>query len=114
MREGTVSSQELVALTGLTYRQLDYWVSTGYLTPVGDSNPGTGRSRRFNLEEVDTARMMVRLLGAGLSPSKAAEAAPELINNGVAHLGDFDITLGARIGNGSVHPAGHHAELQPA
>lgn len=61
-------SADVVALTGATYRQLDYWVRTGVVTP--ERNPGgagTGHERGFTSAQVEGIRRLVlttRLLGA--------------------------------------------------
>lgn len=62
--EVTVDSKELVELTGATYRQIDYWCSQGYIVPVGDGNPGSGRRRRFNRSVVDRVKLVVRIATA--------------------------------------------------
>lgn len=60
---------------GLTYRQLDSWVSRGLLRPYGASNPGVGHGRRFPWSEVRVAKVMVRLRDAGLEPEAAHKVA---------------------------------------
>lgn len=51
MSERTYSTAEVIALTGFTRRQLDYWSAQGYL-PFSDS-PGKGNARRFGQQDVD-------------------------------------------------------------
>lgn len=48
-REGWLTSKEVMALTGITYRQLDVWVSTGTIPAayLEDPNPGSGQPRMF-------------------------------------------------------------------
>lgn len=70
----TVGQAELIEI-GLTYRQLDYWTTLGYLQVVGDPTPGSGRPRRWPVEEVDIALLMLRLIEAGLGLSVAARVA---------------------------------------
>ena len=70
---------EMVTTAGdLSYRQLDYWTRRGYLRPdVPDV--GTGYVRTWPREECDVARLMQRLIRAGLSVSKAAKVARAVI-----------------------------------
>lgn len=60
---------------GLTSRQLNYWATRGYLHPVDKANPGTGYPRKWPLVEYDVARLMVRLIAAGLSLDVAGPTA---------------------------------------
>lgn len=43
-----LSSQDLVRLTGLSYRQIDFWIQGNVFCPVGESRPGSGRRRQFD------------------------------------------------------------------
>jgi DNA-binding transcriptional MerR regulator len=63
----------LVQVSGATFRQLDHWSRKGLLRPVGGE--GTGHVRDFPAEEVQVAKVMARLVGAGISPEAAARAA---------------------------------------
>lgn len=67
----TMNSKNVVQLTGITYRQLDYWVnSTQYLAPQCTAI-GTGYSRKFEIEDVIVINAlaqvykMMRLMGGG-------------------------------------------------
>lgn len=70
---------EVIAETGATYRQLDYWVRSGYLRP-DPALPGSGRFRAWPDKEIVIAREMIRLTEAGLSVAKAAHVAREFAN----------------------------------
>lgn len=59
---------------GLTYRQLDYWTRQGYLRPV-NPDPGSGVQRRWPEEELVVARLMRRLIAAGLKVEAAHRVA---------------------------------------
>ncbi len=59
--------------TTITYRQLQYWISQGWLRPEGSG--GSGNAFIWSDEEVAVARTMGRLVDAGLAPSVAAKVA---------------------------------------
>jgi hypothetical protein len=78
---------EALAVSGATYRQLDYWVRCGYLhegvryaqhtdrpLPEG-AIAGSGSTRDWPAAEVEVARRMVRYTRAGLIVGVAAVAA---------------------------------------
>jgi DNA-binding transcriptional MerR regulator len=60
--KGEYSSQEVIMLTGITYRQLDYWIRMGVVTPSVDEGHGSGHSRRFNARDVFHVRVVAALL----------------------------------------------------
>jgi len=63
-----------VEIVGVTYRQLDWWVSKGYLRPLNPS-PGQGVAREFPEDEIQVARTMGRLVAAGIPPHIAVKVA---------------------------------------
>lgn len=65
---------EAFAELGLTYRRLDYWTRHGLLL-AAETNPGSGRNRRWPASELDVARVMVMLTAAGCAPDAAEQAA---------------------------------------
>jgi hypothetical protein len=60
---------------GMTYRQIDYAVTHGYLRTVQDANPGVGKARQFPWGEVRIAEVMVKLTDAGIGVAQAAALA---------------------------------------
>jgi hypothetical protein len=81
--------QMLAAAPGLTYRQLDFWSSHGWLRARNEGD-GTGRSRDYPHSESLVAAVMIRLVRAGLAPAQAALAARgQSIGDGIY------ITIGA-------------------
>lgn len=58
------TSQEFLA-AGLTYRELDYWTTQGYLH-AAEPNPGSGARREWAPIELDIARTITRLRSAGV------------------------------------------------
>lgn len=73
----TASAPDFVRL-GLTYRQVDYWTTRGWLRPVGGANPGSGNERRWPRTELRVAELMRRMAGVGIEPWAAAGPAREL------------------------------------
>lgn len=57
----------------ITYRQLDFWCSKGWLRP--DQRGGSGYARTFSGDEARVARTMARLVAAGLKPDAAHRVA---------------------------------------
>lgn len=72
--EPTVTAMQLVAESGLTYRMCDYFVRTGRLVPIVPAF-GSGTQRRFTIAEAKIARIIRRLLDAGLCLPVAHDAA---------------------------------------
>lgn len=72
--EGWVSTTDLMALTGITYRQADYWTRLGWLRPP-EPTPGSGAQRYYPPAEQRVAAIMAALVAAGLEPGAAALAA---------------------------------------
>ena len=58
---------------GITYRQLDYWVRLGLLRPLHTG--GTGNAREWTRAELEVARLMGRLVAAGVKPALAEQLA---------------------------------------
>lgn len=55
---------------GLTYRQIDYWTSQGYLR-ADTSNPGSGTDRTWLDGETHVAHRMLSLIEVGFKPGRA-------------------------------------------
>lgn len=55
----TVGTRELVAQSGASYRQIDYWTRVGLLEAENDE-PGSGHHRRYPVEAVAVARALAR------------------------------------------------------
>lgn len=76
-------SPDFAAVSGLTYREVDYWVRRGVLRPVVEAR-GSGSQRRFDPLEVRVAIVVraLRRMGAGLDV--LAEVAVQLRERGDA------------------------------
>ena len=73
--EPGIPTMQMVAETGVTYKQIDCWARTGLLHPQVGHQPGRGQGgvyRLWDAEEVRVARLMGRLVRASISPSVAA------------------------------------------
>jgi hypothetical protein len=82
----SIPAQEVARCSGITYRQLDYWTTQGWLRPderpavTGQRNArgraaGTGYFRYYSVSEFMVAFRMGELINAGLRPSTAARIA---------------------------------------
>lgn len=58
MAKPTLSSFDVCALTGATYRQLDVWTRKGYVVPAQPAT-GSGSQRRWSGDELDRVRQLV-------------------------------------------------------
>jgi DNA-binding transcriptional MerR regulator len=73
-----ISTPELVAEAGVTYRQVDYWSRIGLLRParIETGNIGQGGiAREWDAEELRVAQLMGRLTAAGIGPRTAEQVA---------------------------------------
>lgn len=79
--DGTVGQAAMIATTGITYRQLDYWTRRGYLRP-DNAGCGSGRQRRWSAAEQRICTLIIRLCRAGLDLGRAAEVARQAVGSG--------------------------------
>ena len=61
-------------LTGVTYRQLDYWARTGLVTPSITPANGSGSKRTYAYADVLEVKVIKSLLTSGLSLTRARQA----------------------------------------
>lgn len=61
------SGPEVMRLTGVTYRQLDYWDRTSLVSPSLEQANGSGTQRRYDDVDVRVVGVMKQLLDAGVS-----------------------------------------------
>lgn len=62
------SSREISKLTGITYRQIDYWIRTQLVGPPSFSpGRGSGTHRRFSPRDLLVFRLIKTMLDAGMS-----------------------------------------------
>ena len=75
MQRTTGFSGPLVCrLTGVTYRQLDYWARTGLVTPSITPATGSGSKRAYSYGDVLEVKVIKSLLDAGVALTKARQA----------------------------------------
>lgn len=66
-------SEGVPSVDGVSYRQLDYWSTKGWLRPTGGGSQGV--ARHWSEAELAVARTMGLLVGFGLKPAVAARVA---------------------------------------
>jgi DNA-binding transcriptional MerR regulator len=88
------TAAEVRALTGITYRQLDYWTRTGRVIASRHTSTGIGDQRLYSTDDVLRIAVLARLLHAGLSLAVAGRHLDTLLSSGgqPVRLGP-DITL---------------------
>ncbi|MEW6659167.1 MAG: MerR family transcriptional regulator [Thermodesulfobacteriota bacterium] len=67
--EETFGKKTVEALTGLTYRQIDYWASTGVVIPFGPA-AGKGSRREYSFKDLVALRVAKKLKKDGISLQK--------------------------------------------
>lgn len=61
-----ISSARLIEITGITERQLNYWIKKGFIDPEGgggdpeNNGGGRGRPRKWSKADVEIVRDMLR------------------------------------------------------
>ncbi|HJQ00112.1 MAG TPA: MerR family transcriptional regulator [Jatrophihabitans sp.] len=82
--EEGIGCAELMARSGLSYRQVDFYCRTGYLRTIGEGHPGNGYARRFSVAEANIAVFIKQLLDTGFTAAAAAALAREHVETGRA------------------------------
>jgi DNA-binding transcriptional MerR regulator len=54
-------------IVGITYRQLDYWATTGLVKPSVRDAEGSGSQRLYSFDDIVMLRIVKRLLDTGVS-----------------------------------------------
>ncbi len=80
-------------LTGVTYRQLDYWARTGLVTPSITPANGSGSKRAYSYSDVLEVKVIKSLLSSGLSLARARQAVECLRNALGADLASSSLVL---------------------
>lgn len=71
---GNYTTAEVVALTGVTKRQLDYWAWKEIIIPSISSSSGQGNFRRYSDDDVELVRVIKKLHQRGWSTQKVGKA----------------------------------------
>ncbi len=82
MSEQGFRAPEAVRITGVTYRQLDYWARTDLVTPSIKDAHGSGSQRLYSFQDLATLKVIKRLLDTGVALQRIRKA--------VAHLREMD------------------------
>ncbi len=72
------SSGEVARLTGIKFRTLDHWATTGLLCPSIEEAEGTGTRRVYSLSDVVAGRAARELRAAGM-PTRTVRIAVKAI-----------------------------------
>jgi hypothetical protein len=84
---------DVLAATGISYRQFDYWCQKGFVTDRhARSRPGSGFRRLLTRAEIAHLHTMAQLVVAGLAPAAAAAISRQINDDGVAILGRFRLS----------------------
>ncbi|MGA2969206.1 MAG: MerR family transcriptional regulator [Acidimicrobiales bacterium] len=68
------SGPTVCRLTGVTYRQLDYWARTNLVTPSITPATGSGSKRAYSYGDVLEIKVIKSLLNSGLSLNRTRQA----------------------------------------
>jgi DNA-binding transcriptional MerR regulator len=68
------SGPTVCRLTGVTYRQLDYWARTGLVTPSVSPARGSGSKRQYSYADVLEVKVIKSLLDSGIALQRARQA----------------------------------------
>ena len=71
-------------VVGITYRQLDYWATTGLVEPSVRDAEGSGSQRLYSFEDIVTLKVIKRLLDVGVSLHRIRRAIDYVRDRGVS------------------------------
>jgi DNA-binding transcriptional MerR regulator len=71
-------------VVGITYRQLDYWATTGLVEPSVRDAEGSGSQRLYSFEDIVTLKVIKRLLDAGVSLQRIRKAIDYVRDRGLS------------------------------
>lgn len=94
MTDADTTTVAVAAHLRVTFRQLDYWVRSGWV-PLASKRQGSGVVRLWTREEIATAEAFAALVHAGVAPAVAAEAVPSFLVGPdwfAARLGTLTVT----------------------
>ncbi len=88
-----LTARQIVDVTGVTYRQLDFWTRVGHIHAAPrDPDAGSGIPRTYSAELVPVLRIAAKLTAAGLHAEAAVRTARVLADHGQAELGGYLLT----------------------
>lgn len=68
----------------ITYRQLDYWATTGLVEPSVRDAEGSGSQRLYSFEDIVTLKVIKRLLDVGVSLQRIRKAIDYVRDRGLS------------------------------
>lgn len=78
MLKRSFRSNEVIRLTGLTQRQLDYWAKTGFIVPSDVLVQGKRTRRQYSFTDLVAFRTALKLLSVGIPLQRVRRAVAEL------------------------------------
>ncbi len=75
------TSKEVCKITGISYRQLDYWDSSGFVQPSVAKAKGTGTARMYSFVDLVCLRTARQLRDSGISLQKIRKSVGYLKSN---------------------------------
>jgi len=93
------SGPTVCRLTGVTYRQLDYWARTDLVTPSVTPAQGSGSKRAYSYGDVLEVKVIKSLLDSGVSLTRARQAVDCLRENLGRDVASSTLVIGE---NGSI------------
>jgi len=91
---GLYASGAAIKVAGISYRQLDYWVTQGYVDPATFSDVargGTGNYRVFDEDAMRRLRDMGAMASVGMRPADASALIDAIDSTDRVHIGPFVI-----------------------
>lgn len=71
-------------VVGITYRQLDYWATTGLVEPSVRDAEGSGSQRLYSFEDIVALKVIKRLLDVGVSLQRIRRAIEYVRDRGLS------------------------------
>ena len=87
------SGPTVCRITGVTYRQLDYWARTNLVTPSVTAARGSGSKRQYSYPDLVEVKVIKSLLDAGVSLSRTRQAVDCLRDSLGVDLGSASLIL---------------------
>ena len=87
------SGPTVCRLSGVTYRQLDYWARTELVTPSITPATGSGSKRSYSYNDVLEVKVIKSLLNSGVSLNRARQAVECLRRSLGSDLGASSLVL---------------------
>jgi len=76
--ECVFTSRQVMAITGMTLRNIQYWTGEGIITPSADPGVGRGKGKRWSFTDMIGMRVMRTLRKRGVSLQALRKVLPEL------------------------------------